>query len=280
MILIISANEDVHAQAVMRELARHDYAGTRMLNLSEFPVRHELQFPDRTVSMKEVSAVWWRRPRPFAIPAEVKDSEFQRMWQSSRALWVNNIQRDAAASNKPYQIGLANEIGLRIPETLITSDPEEAREFWAAVPGQVIYQPFTAKLEEQTMAESVRLAPVIFQKYVAGKDLRITVIGDRLFAAETGARIGEYQAGMRPNTGLRCRCHELPPAIQEKLLILMRRLGLEYGAIDMRLTPEGEYVFFEVNPAGQFLYVELATGMKIAAALADHLSAGKASSTI
>jgi glutathione synthase/RimK-type ligase-like ATP-grasp enzyme len=317
MILIISANEDIHAQAVMRELARHDHAGARMLNLSDFPMRlslnmrfdnnghcdHELQFPDRTVSMKEVSAVWWRRPQPFGIPAEVKDpaarhfamseaaTAFQGMWQSSRALWINNIQRDAAASHKPYQLALAKEIGLRIPETLITNDPEEAREFWSALPGQVVYKPFTAsvaswretrvvKPDEERMAESVRLAPVIFQKYVAGRDLRITVIGDRVFPAETDARQGEYHVDVRLNTGLHYRCHELPAAVQEKLLILMRRLGLEYGAIDMRVTPEGEYVFFEVNPAGQFLYVELATGMKIAAALADHLAAGKESATI
>lgn len=216
---------------------------------------------------------------------------FQGMWQSTRALWVNNIQRDAAASHKPYQLAVAKEIGLRIPETLITNDPEEARDFWSALPGQVVSRPFAASVasrretpvmnpENERMAESVRLAPVIFQKYVAGNDLRITVVGDRVFPAETGARHGEYRAAVRLNTGLHYRRHELPPAVQEKLVALTRRLGLEYAAIDMRVTSEGEYVFFEVNPAGQFLYVELATEMKIAAALADHLAAGKESSAI
>jgi len=52
----------------------------------------------------------------------------------------------------------------------------------------------------------------------------------------------------------------------------MRRLGLEYGAIDLRLTPEGQYVFLEINPAGQFLWIEMATGQKIAAALAACLA--------
>jgi len=55
----------------------------------------------------------------------------------------------------------------------------------------------------------------------------------------------------------------------------MRRLGLEYGAIDLRLTPEGQYVFLEINPAGQFLWIELATGQKIADAIAGHLSTAK-----
>ncbi len=317
MILIISANEDIHAQAVMREMAQRGQFRVRMLNLSEFPMRismnmrldnnghndFELRFPDRTVRMDEVKAVWWRRPQPFGIPPEVKDpavrhfamseaaTALQGMWQSSRALWVNNIVRDAAAAHKPWQLTLAKKMGLRVPETLITNDPAEAREFWASRPGEVIYKPFTATLQswretrilkpdEEKLAEAVRLAPVIFQKYVAGKDLRITAIGDRLFPAEADAQNGEYRVDVRLNNGLVYRPHSLPPDIEEKLLHLMRALGLEYGAIDMRLTPEGEYVFFEVNPAGQFLYVEMATGMKIAAALAEHLAQGKPASVV
>jgi glutathione synthase/RimK-type ligase-like ATP-grasp enzyme len=314
MILIISANEDLHAQAVMRELAAAGHAGARILNLSEFPMQialnmrldnnghsdFDLRFPDRTVRMDEVSAVWWRRPQAFGIPPEVRDpavrffamseaaTALQGMWQSSRALWVNNIQRDAAAAHKPWQLTLAKQLGLRVPETLITNDPAEARAFWAAIPGEVVYKPFTATLqswretrilkpEEEKFADAVRLAPVIFQKYVAGRDLRITAIGDRLFPAEADAESGCYKVDVRLNHGLTYRAHQLPFEIEEKLLRLMRTLGLEYGAIDMRLTPEGEYVFFEVNPAGQFLYVEMATGQKISAALAEHLVAGKAS---
>jgi hypothetical protein len=102
----------------------------------------------------------------------------------------------------------------------------------------------------------------------------ITAIGNRLFPAETDASEGEYQVDVRLNTNLKYRQHDLPVQVQEKLLEFMRALGLEYGAIDMRRTPDGEYVFFEVNPAGQFLYVETATGMKISEALADHLAAG------
>ena len=65
----------------------------------------------------------------------------------------------------------------------------------------------------------------------------------------------------------------MPPAVEDELRQLMRRLGLEYGAIDLRLTPEGEYIFLEINPAGQFLWIELETGQRISAALAAHLAA-------
>ena len=315
MILIISTHEDVHAQAVMRELAAKGHTGVRLLNLSDFPMQlslsmridnnghcdYGLRFPDRMVSMDEVTAVWWRRPQAFGVPPSVKDpavrhfvmseaaTAFQGMWQSSDALWVNNILRDAAAAHKPWQLTLAKQCGLTIPETLITNNPDDARQFWAAFPGQIVYKPFTntmhswretrvMKPEEEAQAAAVRLAPVIFQKYVAGRDLRITAIGDRLFAAETNAADGEYQVDVRLNTNLKYREHKLPVASENKLLQLMRRIGLEYGAIDMRLTPAGEYVFFEVNPAGQFLYIEMATGMPIAAALAAHLASGQPAS--
>ena len=130
MILIISAHEDVHAQAVMRELATQGNCGVRLLNFSDFPLQlavnmridnngccdHELRFPDRIVNMEEVTAVWWRRPQAFGVPPSVKDpsirhfvmseaaTAFQGMWQSSDALWVNNILRDAAAAHKPWQL--------------------------------------------------------------------------------------------------------------------------------------------------------------------------------
>ncbi|HEX8894260.1 MAG TPA: hypothetical protein VF783_13095 [Terriglobales bacterium] len=69
--------------------------------------------------------------------------------------------------------------------------------------------------------------------------------------------------------------HVLPSGVENRLLLLMRRMGLEYGAIDLRLTPEGKYVFLEINPAGQFLWIEEATGQKISDAIAAHLITGR-----
>jgi hypothetical protein len=73
------------------------------------------------------------------------------------------------------------------------------------------------------------------------------------------------------NFDVKYQAHELPPETAAKLHELMGCLGLTYGAIDLRLMPEGRYVFLEVNPAGQFLYIEQATDQPIAAALAHVL---------
>lgn len=313
MIVIIASAEDVHAQAVMRELVKQGMRDVRILNLSDYPMRMDLTirldtnagsefaltFPDgQRVPMDEVTAVWWRRPQPFGLPPTITDpahrqfamseaaTAFQGMWQASAALWVNDVMCDAAATHKPWQLALAREIGLSIPETLMTNNPDEARAFWARYPSEIVYKIFIATpnawretrmvgTEEEALADQIRLAPVIFQRYVpAVVDLRITAIGTTLFAAEGHSQRGEYPVDVRANRKITYQPHVLPPDVERKLLILMRRLGLEYGAIDMRLTPDGDYVFLEINPAGQFLYVERAAGIPIAAALAEHLARG------
>jgi glutathione synthase/RimK-type ligase-like ATP-grasp enzyme len=119
----------------------------------------------------------------------------------------------------------------------------------------------------------VRYAPVIFQEYIEGVDLRITVIGNSIFAAEIDAQETSYPVDMRMVIGeAHIRPVELPPKVQKKILELQRRLGLYYGAIDMRRTPQGDYVFFEVNPAGQWLFVEERTQLPISQAIADYLA--------
>jgi glutathione synthase/RimK-type ligase-like ATP-grasp enzyme len=151
----------------------------------------------------------------------------------------------------------------------------------------VIYKPFLQtfhswretrqlKREELALLESVRIAPVIFQALVPGSaDLRVTVIGDEILPAAVDIRKMEYKLDVRLNQQAYER-HNLPDEVSEKLLALMRATGLEYGAIDLRLTPDGEYVFFEVNPAGQFLFVEHACGLPVSGVLAGHLANGLA----
>jgi glutathione synthase/RimK-type ligase-like ATP-grasp enzyme len=311
MILVISAPEDPHAQAVLAELGRLGRPA-RLVDLADFPMRMNLtaRFDNNgahhfnlgltggeRVALEDVTAVWWRRPQPFGLPADLTDpgyrqfavseatTAFHGAWQSTKALWINDPVRDSAAAHKPWQLKLAKEVGLTLPETLITNDPAAAREFWRRYPGEVVYKPFLQTVyawretrllrrAEEALAEAVRLAPVIFQRYVpAGLDLRITAIGDRLFAAEA-RDAGEYEFDVRFNTAVAYRPHALPDDVASRLLALQRRLGLEYGAIDMRLTPAGEYVFFEVNPAGQFLYIEQLANLPITAALAARLAAG------
>lgn len=303
-ILILSTAPDVHAQAVMGALVAEGVRA-ELLDLSEFPTRlalslafeggrHRFELRRHGGGMLDfatVTSVWWRRPQAFKPPAGMGPAHqrfvaseamtaFQGLYQSLDAYWVNNPLHDAAAAHKPYQLTLAQEIGLDIPPTLMTNDVEQARAFWRQHEGEVIYKQFVANHdtwretrrlgpEDAKQAETVAHTPVIFQRHVpAVADLRITAVGGEFFAAATDVRNATYPQDVRMNLDAKYTVHELPPAIVAKLRTLMERLGLVYGAIDFRLTPDGQYVFLEINPAGQFLYVEKATGQPIAAALA------------
>ncbi|MEO7442979.1 MAG: alpha-L-glutamate ligase, partial [Acidimicrobiales bacterium] len=151
--------------------------------------------------------------------------------------------------------------------------------------GRTVYKTFLATEEhwretrllredELELLDSVRLAPAIFQEYVpAVADLRVTVVGPRIFATAVSPAPGGYQVDYRMDLdGAEYRPTELDPATEKLVNALMERLGLVYGAIDFRRTPDGEEVFLEVNPAGEFLFIEERTGQPISQAMASLLT--------
>ena len=249
-----------------------------------------------TLDLHSVAAFWWRRPGEFKLHPELTQdihrafalsemqTAFEGLYLSLDAFWINRPHADRVANHKLYQLSLARQLGLTIPRTLITSDPIVARAFASENPGAVIYKQFRAlpncwretrllAPEETALIDSVRFTPVLFQRFVpAVADLRVTIIGQRIFAASNLVRPTDYQADVRMNFDTTYVSHQLPSSVEIQLHALMAHLGLEYGAIDLRLTPEGEYVFLEINPAGQFLYIEQHTGQPIAQALADRLA--------
>src|SRR5262249_32165030 len=129
------------------------------------------------------------------------------------------------------------------------------------------------RTDELDLLHLVRHAPVIFQQYVpAVYDLRVTIVGSSVFPAAIHSQDTAYPVDCRIDIAhARIDPVELPVELEKQLLELTRRLGLVYGAVDLRLTPDGPYVFLEINPAGQFLYIEAATGQPIAAAMAAEL---------
>ena len=181
---------------------------------------------------------------------------------------------------------MATELGLRVPRTLITSAPERARAFIEATGiGKTIFKTFSCthqiwretrlvRREDMGVLDTVQLAPVIFQEYIpAEADLRITVVGTQLFAVAIRAQHTDYPVDFRMSLGqAEIRAADVPDEIAGRLRAFMTRLGLVYGAIDMRRTPDGEYVFLEVNTAGEFLFVEERTGLPIARSLANLLA--------
>jgi len=310
MILIISTHKDKHASKVI-ELLNKKGAKSHLLDLSNFPKRSSISIdfnsnsPDRiifedingAIQLSNCKVVWWRRPQPFVLHEEINSSDdrnfaytechaaFAGLWNSLDATWINNPLLDEDACKKVYQLKMAKKIGLQIPDTCVTNNPNRATEF-AAIYGNnnVIYKAFSGterawretrllKDDDFKQIEKVKYAPVILQKYIEAKaDLRVTIVNDKIFVGAIYASNTSYPIDFRMVMNeAHMEPFELPTKIKGMLLKLMKRLGLIYGAIDMRLTPNGDYVFLEINPSGQWLFVEERTGLPISDNFAEFL---------
>lgn len=320
-VLIIAQSRDEHAVAVGNHVERMGNE-VEVLDTSLFPeiarltMRYsccsdhrvlQLEVQGRTIEFDRFGSVWWRRPQPPRLSEQMLRPSHRHfaaneahealtgLWQCIGANWINDPSLDLISQRKAYQLKVAQQVGLRIPPTLITNDPAEARKFAdARAYRDIVYKSFSSteeewretrllKTDELNLLDHVQHAPVIFQHYVeASYDLRITAVGDRLFPAAIYSQETSYKIDCRIDiAAAKIEPVEIPAELQTKLLALKKRLGLTYGAIDMRLTPRGDYIFFEINPAGQFMYIEAATGQPIAAAMAAELNRldEKASST-
>jgi glutathione synthase/RimK-type ligase-like ATP-grasp enzyme len=312
VILVISHERDPHAERVIRHLEA-DGQQVLLLNLGQLPDRAMLSIDyDRrgqphieyrraggsSYLLHDATAIWWRRPlvpdlssvtdpQINLFTANEWNEAIHGVWQLLDARWMNHPTADDAASRKARQLRVAAEVGLRVPRTLITSDPDRARRFIDQLaPTPTIYKTFscthaiwreTRLLGSGDMAhlDAVRVAPVIFQEFIpAESDMRITAVGDTLFAAAIRSVARDGLIDFRMSVGDAALTAEpLPRHLTDRLRALLQRLELVYGAIDVRRTPDGEYYFFEVNTAGEFLFIEDRTGQPIARALADWLAA-------
>ena len=312
IVLILSSPKDIHALAVCNELRQLKLAESVIVDTSRWPgdgcfeVRPGkdlnnaiLRFSgvNEKLQASQIVGVWWRRPTGFGVHEIVKVPFVQDMVRlQGRQLFyglfndldirhMNDPANEARASWKLYQLQVASEVGLNIPQTLMTDDPEAARKFIEKV-GDVVYKPFqnpvdrllpTRRITPQALRaiDKVRLAPVIFQSRIPRHiDLRVTIVGQAVFSAGSPYRdlgmIEDNRIGPRKFL----EPHELPQDITRKIHLFMERLGLIYGALDFCLTKNGDYIFFEVNPAGQYLWVEIETQLPISAAIARWLSTG------
>lgn len=68
---------------------------------------------------------------------------------------------------------------------------------------------------------------------------------------------------------------ELPEACSRALNEMIEKLVLAYAAVDLRRTPSGDDVFLELNPSGQWLFIEARTGQRITDRVTEFLQKGK-----
>lgn len=263
-----------------------------------------------TMTGSEVTAVWDRRPEPprylpIDNTEEVNNHILKEALGFLRFLRyyledipsVGSIVGDRVASSKMLQYRVAIDSGFIVPRTFFSNRKKdflalcekqkvlcikgiEGSGVWDGKNGQE-YVFFTRKVASQDLDaipdDAFNQTVSFVQSYIEKAfELRITVIGNEVFATSIESQnlpCGRGKEDWRQgyDEGLRFVPYDLPEAIRQKCLTLVHALGLNFGCIDLVVRPDGEYVFLECNPNGQWLWIELTTGQKISTAIADFL---------
>lgn len=258
------------------------------------------------VDLRNIRSVYYRRPTVFKIEPGMSGPEEQFAYGEARfglggvlqALecpWLNRPEAVAVAEYKPRQLAEARKAGLSIPTTVITNDPQHAYEWATSLGRPFIYKPlsgvwhpeenevrilYTTKLTDPGQVRDLALTRTahMFQEWVNKKyEARAIVAGNRVFAVAIHAASNVGQIDWRADYDSHTyELVTLPDPVAEGLLRLHRNLGLTYGACDLVATTEGEWVFLETNPNGEWEWLEGDAGAPITAAIADILEMGQA----
>jgi glutathione synthase/RimK-type ligase-like ATP-grasp enzyme len=194
------------------------------------------------------------------------------------AVVLNRPSASASNRSKPYQLGLIAEAGFAVPDTLVTTDPDDVRAF-CAEHDRVVYKSVSGVRsivrmlgrEHWSRLRDVTTCPTQFQEFVPGIDYRVHVVGQDVYTCQIESGATDYRYAALSGLATTVEVADLPDPEAERCVTLARSLGVALAGIDLRLDPSGAWWCFEVNTAPGFIWFEQHTGLPIAAAVASVL---------
>lgn len=304
MLLILTSDKDLTADFLIVELLERKLSYFR-INAEDLS-RSEYEFSDsgtgritvgpRSVDLAEVTAVWYRRALfPIAsvgdsyaeqafVAGEIRHLAFGMVWNPD-ILWVNPIDKVYVAEHKIHQLVIAKRLGFAVPRTIVSSDVKELQAFARSNPDGTICKPiyhglfvdgpdsysvYTRQVSAEDFDGHENLdCPVLLQEKVPRQcDLRVTFIGRHCFTASV--RTPSPTVDWRdPAASATFSPAEINQELKAKCRKMLSSLGLQYGAFDFIRRPNGEEVFLEVNPTGEWAWLENSLGFPMRSAFID-----------
>jgi MvdD pre-ATP grasp domain/RimK-like ATP-grasp domain len=264
-----------------------------------------------THTLHDAAGIWYRRSYNIGKGLEqLIDKEYlpATLLESKRTLFgmiegldIFQLEKYSVyrrLDSKEEQLRIAAACGLNIPATCISNDATVIRRFIQSVNAPVITKMqsafaiyregeenvvFTNTVDESHLdeLENVQYCPMVFQERIEKQlELRINIVGHAIFAFSVNSAVSDRAATDWRKDGAALvnswEPYELPQDIQQKLLAFMDVYGLNYGAIDLILSPDNQYYFLEVNAAGEFFWLDKLCDHAISRQIA-HVLLGKAS---
>jgi glutathione synthase/RimK-type ligase-like ATP-grasp enzyme len=309
MIVILTIARDLHALAVQGHLRAAGYCHCHVIECDRiaqreflsygisYPIRDEvLTSEGRRISLSDATVMWLRRFRADQVLEFQVDDDAALIINSDcrgaltgllathfHGKWISTAEATIRAADKVGQLEAARGCGFRVPRTLVSQSREAILDFYEACAGRIIVKaivgapgPFlrTMKLDNpQRLDElSFAAAPGIFQEYIEGsKHLRLNCFGDKSYAA----LITTADLDWRINLSVPITAYPVPDWLHRDVRSVLDQLGLEMGIVDLKLTPEEEPVWLEVNPQGQFIFLDAFTNLNLAERFAEYLIAAE-----
>jgi hypothetical protein len=257
----------------------------------------------RVFDVSSLRGVWYRRLWPFRISERILDKDVQSFAYNECRDFIHGVlatypniindpAREWAANRKVLQLQVASRVGLRIPRTLVSTDPHEVRAFEEQNNGDIIFKCLTNTAFQFTETRRLEpahwersgamcLAPTIFEERIAAQHhLRATYVDGDIFTARLTTRQAFAQDDWRLDPSRDVAASNLDADTTLRVKELMRLLGLRYGAIDFIVDNEAMPCFLEVNPSGQFLFSEIHAELPISKAIALALTGARPESVV
>lgn len=297
------AESDVKFHRLNTEDLIYNYQMNLDFTISSFKLFDKILH--ETIDLDNIKSVYFRRPKLPNLPNDQLSigernfflTEINYIYEAvysilEKAYWISPVYSIRQAENKTLQLQLAQKLGFEIPDSLISNRYDKLYDFISEHDNDCIIKPiktgfieekenskviFTSEIDIATLQpyEHTFIYPTYLQKRINKKaDIRATVVGSKIFGAAIYSQDTELtKIDWRKSSSIRIRHEqiELPKDIKEKCFLLVKSLGLRFGAIDLILTPDDHYIFLEINPNGQWAWIEKRLGYNISQTIVNLL---------
>jgi glutathione synthase/RimK-type ligase-like ATP-grasp enzyme len=232
------------------------------------------------IRVEDIKAIIIRRP---AIPNVHKDETKNRFLgreilfglraflETTSAIWMNHPDSNSMASSKPKNLRLASNLGLKVPKTLISSDPIEISN-WLEKHEKSIIKAISYGLMERKNSAEMAFTQRIPKNFNVKDDILPSVPILLQEEIEKEADVRKEIDWRAHNSGDKWNSFQLPEIIEKMCIQLCGKLKLEFAAIDLVKSISGDFFFLELNPNGQWVWIEEETGLPISDTIVQHLS--------
>jgi glutathione synthase/RimK-type ligase-like ATP-grasp enzyme len=305
MILIITHKGDFTADFVIDKLNKQEIKYYRFncedIDKENYLFSKENHFTFQLSNLNSFHSVWFRRTK---LPDLQVENESEKLYflgeydsllnnlfmQLNTKKWLSNPTFVYQAENKIFQLQIAQKIGFKIPDTIITNQHSVLKGFLSKHNNNIIVKPlsqgrirndsglkliYTSKITTNIIdkIDTYSLTPSIYQEYIAKEyELRITVVNKKVFAAKVDSQKYDGTKTDWRKAKIPFEKYLLPIDIEIKCIELVQKLNLAFGAIDMIKNSKGDYVFLEINPNGQWAWLDIEAGLNISQEIITYLT--------